>query len=93
MRYWIISLLFLSAATADRHQELAEKYNNFHLLSSPAYELYWSYDSTTTNISVAVRVNTIGWVGFGISPNGGMPSSDVIMGWVTDGGEVHFNVS
>ena len=29
-----------------------------------------------------VSANTTGWVGFGVSPNGQMPRSDVVIGWV-----------
>ena len=57
------------------------------------YELYWTFDNDAQTISFAVRVQTTGWVGFGISPNGQMPNSDVIVGWVTDDGQAMFHVS
>ena len=57
------------------------------------YELYWNFDNDAETISFAVRVETTGWVGFGLSPNGQMPNSDVIIGWVTDDGAVVFHVS
>ena len=56
------------------------------------YELYWNFVNEAEEISFAVRVQTTGWVGFGLSPNGGMPNSDVIIGWVTDDGTI-FHVS
>ena len=34
---------------------------------------------------MAVEVETMGWVGLGFSPNGGMIGSDIMMGWVKDG--------
>ena len=43
-------------------------------------------------ITFAVRVQTTGWVGFGLSPNGQMPNSDVVIGWVK-GEESYFDVS
>ena len=79
-------------ASAHLHEDLAERYSNFKLLSSPSYELYWDVDEPSRNLSLAVRVNTTGWVGFGVSPNGGMPNSDVVMGWVEDDGTVAFQV-
>ena len=79
-------------ASAHLHEDLAERYSNFKLLSSPSYELYWDVDEPSGNLSLAVRVNTTGWVGFGVSPNGGMPNSDVVMGWVEDDGTVVFQV-
>ena len=56
------------------------------------YELYWTFDNTAKTISFAVRVQTTGWVGFGLSPNGQMPNSDVVIGWV-DNGETFLHVS
>ena len=56
------------------------------------YELYWTFDNAAETISFAVRVQTTGWVGFGISPNGQMPNSDVVIGWV-DNGQTFFHVS
>ena len=91
---WIlIAVLSLGLlASAHLHEDLADRYSNFKLLSSPSYELYWDVDEPSGNLSLAVRVNTTGWVGFGVSPNGGMPNSDVVMGWVEDDGTVVFQV-
>ena len=86
----VLSLGLLSSA--HLHEDLADRYSNFKLLSSPSYELYWDVDEPSGNLSLAVRVNTTGWVGFGVSPNGGMPNSDVVMGWVEDDGTVVFQV-
>ena len=46
-------------------------------------------------IKFAVNVSTTGWVGFGLSPNGQTPGSDVVIGWVSldNGSEVTFHVS
>lgn len=56
------------------------------------YDLYWSFDLVQETISFAVHVNTTGWVGFGISRNGQMPGSDVVIGWVNGSGNVIFHV-
>ena len=56
------------------------------------YELYWTFDNAAETVSFAVRVQTTGWIGFGLSPNGQMPNSDVVIGWV-DNGEAFFHVS
>ena len=37
-------------------------------------------------------MQTKGYVGFGISPNGNMNASDVVIGWVKDG-HTYFSVS
>ena len=57
------------------------------------YELYWSFDTDLRNITFAVRVRTTGWVGFGLSPNGGMADSDIVIGWVNGAGTEFFHVS
>ena len=56
------------------------------------YELYWNYNLTEQTISFAVRVQTTGWVGFGLSPNGQMPCSDIVIGWVNNNRGVQFHV-
>ncbi|XP_078700100.1 DBH-like monooxygenase protein 1 [Branchiostoma floridae x Branchiostoma belcheri] len=47
------------------------------------YVLLWKFDSET--ITFEAHVQTEGYVGLGLSPNGGMAGSDVIIGWVKDG--------
>ena len=57
------------------------------------YGLYWNYSIAAGTIHFAVNVSTTGWVGFGVSPNGQMPGSDVVIGWVAADGRPHFHVS
>ena len=38
-------------------------------------------------------MEALGYVGFGISPNGGMTGADVVIGWVNDDGTAVFHVS
>jgi hypothetical protein len=54
------------------------------------YWLYWNFNPTTQRIDFAVRVRTTGWIGFGLSPNGQMPGSDVVIGWI-DGSNTYFH--
>ena len=56
------------------------------------YVLHWTFNNVDRTIAFAVNVSTTGWVGFGISPNGGMVNSDVVMGWVSNG-RTYFHVS
>ena len=58
----------------------------------PLYTLYWNFSVAEETIRFAVNVATDGWVGLGISPNGGMTNSDVAVGWVNDNGEAFFHV-
>ena len=56
------------------------------------YVLHWNFSIAERTIAFAVNVSTTGWVGFGLSPNGGMTNSDVVMGWVRNG-QTYFHVS
>ena len=60
---------------------------------SPLYTLYWNFDTAEQTITFAVKARTNGWVGFGISPNGGMVNSDVVIGWVNNEGQAFLDVS
>ena len=51
------------------------------------YDLYWKVDLEEEFIHFAINVSTTGWIGFGLSPNGQMPGSDVLIGWISDDGD------
>ena len=95
MQALVVLTCVLSFAASAR--DLSDIYPFKSTLNTEAegglYELYWTFDNDAETISFAVRVQTTGWVGFGISPNGQMPDSDVIVGWVTDDGQAMFHVS
>ena len=73
--------------------ELLARYQNFLVLTSNTYELYWNYTEGTSRLDIAVRVKTTGWVGLGVSEKGSMVNSDLAVGWVTDQGETVLQVS
>ena len=90
-----VSLFLQAAAVADHHlqeQALSDKYQFSHQLHD-RYTLYWTYDPAAEEVSFAVFVQTTGWIGFGLSPTGQMPGSDVVIGWVDNDGRSHFDVS
>ncbi|XP_074662891.1 uncharacterized protein LOC141915303 [Tubulanus polymorphus] len=53
------------------------------------YLLEWKYEQTERNgsgkVTFRVTVQTTGYVGFGLSRNGGMKGADIVIGWVHDG--------
>nr|CAB3263917.1 DBH-like monooxygenase protein 1 homolog [Phallusia mammillata] len=57
--------------------------NNRQLDTAGNVYLYWDFN--TTHITLEVHGQTTGWVGFGISPGGGMTGADIIVGWVKNG--------
>ncbi len=50
--------------------------------------LYWNF--TSEDITFKLVMKTTGWVGFGLSPNGGMKNSDIIQAWKNTDGTVMF---
>ena len=58
-----------------------ERYDHREELS-PSYVLYWNVRNDV--ITFETHVETSGYVGFGLSPDGKMTGSDVIMGGVND---------
>ena len=57
-------------------------------LKGTDYKLEWDY--TTSDIVFRATVKTTGWVGFGLSPNGRMANSDVILSWAASDGSIQF---
>ena len=74
-----------SVAVCDSHTALEAKYSYSLVLSSGNYELYWSFDPANDNVSIAVRVKTLGWVGLGVLETGEMESADIVTGRVVNG--------
>ena len=90
------TFLVLASLLAVSHcaHDLSQTYRfSSQLRPGDDYTLYWSFDAETRNISFAVRVRTMGWVGFGLSPNGQMPNSDVVIGWVDSSGRAYLQVN
>jgi hypothetical protein len=94
----VLLVITTLTATGSHSQslELSAKYPFTSVLfddQGQFYELYWNFSIAAGTIHFAVNVSTTGWVGFGVSPNGQMPGSDVVMGWITADGSNYFHVS
>ena len=64
------ALLFLtSSALSAITPTLNDYIHSLELLEDDVYTVFWKYDDTT--ITFEVHAKTLGWVGFGLSPNGG----------------------
>ena len=88
----ILLLLLVSQSSAQSSADLSSTYQ-FSAKLHERYTLFWSINNDAQTIRFAVRVRTTGWVGFGLSPNGQMPQSDVVIGWVDSAGRSYFDVS
>lgn len=64
--------------------------HEFQLDPDGNFWLFWTVNGD--NITFETHVRTRGYIGFGLSPNGKMFPSDVVVGWVKADGTVHFQV-
>ena len=87
----VLVLLAVVAQLATCGHNLADEYRFFAILDD-GYTLHWNFDLKQQTIGFAVNASTTGWVGFGLSPNGQMPQSDVVIGWVDNDGNTQFHV-
>ncbi|CAG5133807.1 unnamed protein product [Candidula unifasciata] len=70
-----------SDGSANEKPEPSENFT-YHEVLDDNYELFWNFNDTHIIFETIVKTN--GYVGFGISPNGGMAGSDIVIGWVKD---------
>jgi len=50
------------------------------------FHLQWETNLKTKRITFIIAAETLGYVGFGISPNGGMDGADMVIGGVHPNG-------
>jgi hypothetical protein len=83
----LINIAFIKALDLPKP---TDTYANKMVLVEPnAYILYWNYTENDILFETHVQ-NGDGWSGFGISPNGNMANSDVIVTWKMLNGSIHF---
>ena len=93
LRWMLVSIPLLTLlALCDGTGDLSERYRFNAQLNGKDYILYWNFDLQQDNISFAVRVRTTGWIGFGLSRDGLMPQSDVVIGWVGNNQQAYLQV-
>ena len=90
---FLAPLLLVQVNAHGHSDELSEQYTyNVQLDNEGRYTMFYSYDTESSILRIAVLVQTTGWIGLGISPNGQMPGSDVVMGWVDSSGQSFLQV-
>ena len=90
----ILAALLIVQVNAHTHDELSEQYTySVQLDTAGNYTMFYSYDEASSILRIAVRVQTNGWIGLGISPNSQMPGSDVVIGWVDESGTPFLQVT
>ena len=83
-------LSFFQSGTPGSLRVTEDYPHSIELDSSDQFTMYWKYTNTT--ITFEAHVRTLGYIGVGISPDGGMSNSDIVIGWVKNG-KAHFHVS
>ena len=78
---------------ASGAHDFLQEYRFSAALDGNNYMLHWTVDLQAEVINFALNVSTTGWVGFGLSPNGQMPGSDVVIAWIDSNGQVFLAVS
>jgi len=85
-------LLALAATASSLVYNRDTHFVNRAVLAQPdTYTLFWNF--TQTDIVFKVVAKTSGWLGFGLSPNGGMQNSDLVLAWTDKTGQARFQDS
>nr|XP_039269063.1 DBH-like monooxygenase protein 1 homolog [Styela clava]XP_039269064.1 DBH-like monooxygenase protein 1 homolog [Styela clava] len=75
--------MVMLAVGVESQMSPSESYTHSATLRSGNILLYWKFNDT--HITFEVIGQTTGWIGIGLSPNGAMTASDIIVGWVKNG--------
>lgn len=95
------STILLSAVIAIRWEHSADLNDKFRVYwtinkipSISQQQLLSShlYLPHLTEVTFEIQVQTLGYIGFGFSPDGNRSGSDIVIGWV-DHGQTYFHVS
>jgi len=79
----ILITLLVVQCQGHSHDGLSEQYTHHVQLDNEGkYTMFYSVDTEESILNISVSVQTTGWIGIGFSPNGQMPGSDVVIGWV-----------
>jgi hypothetical protein len=96
--YTLLVLIFLSSSSiyaALEPLKPSENYTNVAYIDDQnqnQYVLYWKLIGSD-EIQFEAHCKTTGWVGIGLSPNGGMKGSDIAIGWVDSNKKGYLKVS
>jgi hypothetical protein len=71
---------------------LAEFTQVRHEVFSPNYSVNWLIDYDLQKVQFNVFVRTEGFVGFGVSPTGGMTGADILIAGIYPNGTAYYSV-
>ena len=81
---WLISIQYYFCLILSNNNNWENEFEyHIYLNEHKTYQLFWTHiDNETIEIGISVQTN--GWIGMGLSQNGQMVNSDIIVGWVDD---------
>ena len=88
-RLFISLLLMLTLGRFEAIDSSTYFINQANLLGPDQYTLFWNYTNTDITFKVVVKCTGC-WIGFGLSPTGGMANSDLIVAYKNQNGTVNF---
>ena len=88
-----ISVFYLNVTKSHIIQpELAVIERDELLEPNGTYRVQWKYFPDNSTVEFEISAETTGFVGFGLSPIGGMVGADIVIGGVLPSGTVYFSV-
>ena len=106
---WLLQIITLSLALSAECHELWKGKKKEDYVPMPKYDFrrfkgrfipldaaetfFVAWQQTGTQITFEIQVKTRGYVALGLSPNGAMKGSDIVVGWVNDDGTAVLQVS
>ena len=90
-----LATLITVQANTHTHRDLSEQYTYSVQLDTNGlinYTMFYDYDKDLSILQIALLVQTTGWIGLGFSPDGQMPGSDIMIGWVDENGTIFLQV-
>ena len=83
--FYLISLVSVFKLSLISNAFGAPPFANSKIIAEPdLFTLYWNYTKSELIAEVHVKIST-GWIGFGLSSNGGMDGSDVFVFYTQNG--------
>ena len=98
VRSTVVLLLFGVVCAFAIDDDLQNRYDfqldlEFQQEGAAPFQFFYTYDRDNQMLKMAVKVQSLGWVGIGLSPNQFMPDTDVAIGWVDESGRGVLQVS
>lgn len=92
--FFRVVIVFTIAINANNYKEGRPSNRQSEVLESNGRVVVeWEVDFVDKTILFDVTAKTTGFVGFGLSPGGGMSGSDIIIGGISSNGGSYFSVS